>query len=538
MSYQRLSENFRDFVDRFYPDLSNLDNALSALRSIDLDPKSSPEEKEALRAYVGNHNNASKFNYHWCEECDSMIGLDSHVHCPICIYPCVTTDADPANGISSQTTIKACENCGACCYSLGHRACSQCNTHITKACRHCNNCSSCCKCNVCPDCNELQECECRRCYEHCNCAPTRPHPIYGKSFPAFKHKERKLFNSTRLAGVEWEYNRLKTNKYINHWAKKWIGEIHEDASCGWEAVTPPVAGDYMVNCLTALGSALNKGSPSCDSRCSIHVHTDAKDLQWADMLRLLSVYSHIEPVLYMIAGQDRLTNRYCLPCGKEYATALKRSDQKGEVMAVAFNATGGGQNGTRIPFFGRISQRQRPGRRADVHRHARRRGLNILPWLAGRGPRPLNPTNVVSLANENVTQIAKRIGISLSSLIRWNKNLNLKPDTVLNTGTKLIYYKRVIAPDTTIEFRLHPNTLDTERVINWTKLVIGLVDWVVKHSDKDVEKLSKSPLRALCQIVPDSTTWILHRVREWRKETSRSYGVSRLVSLKGGKYNY
>lgn len=538
MPYRKLSEHIPMFVDRYFPSLSVLDNALSALRAIDADVESTPQEREALKVYVGAHDTASRFNYRWCEECASMIGTAEHTHCPNCIYPCVTAgDISPELGIPANAAIKPCGHCGDCCRALGHRMCTTCNAHLDKACKHCNQCTKCCACTVCPDCNELQECECHRCYDHCVCPAPRPHPIYGKTFPAFKPKERKNFDCNRFAGIEWEYNRLRSDKYLKRWEKLWFGNRHEDASCGFEAVSAPVAGDYMVNCVSVLGTALNKGGALVDNRCSIHVHADAKDLQWTDMFRMLAVYVKVEALLYMIAGQDRLDNRYCLPCGKDYEAALKRLDRKDAVMAVAFNAQHGGQNGTNIPSFGRVSQRQRPGRRADVHRHARRRGLNILPWLAGRGPRPMNAIPIVAQAGDTIDSLAHRHGVSVASLIRWNK-LKIEAGAPLAVGQRMNIFKRTIAPDTTVEFRIHPNTLDAERVTNWTKMIVRLVDWAAKSTDKDLESLPKSPLRALCQIAPDVAPWIITRVNEWRNETKRINGIPRRISLKGGKYGY
>lgn len=535
--YRRLCEQAPRFTDRYFPDLSNRDNALSALRALDADPQVTQTERDALREYVGDHATASQYNYRWCDECECMIGVENHVHCPNCLYPSFHGEANPDRGIQDTAVLRPCGHCGECCKALGHRMCTSCNKHITKACRHCNKCKACCTCQVCPDCNELQECnECRHCYDHCTCPARAPHPVYGKTLPAFRKNERKLFDCERFCGVEWEYNRLKTtNKYMNQWMKKWYGTIHDDASCGWEMISAPMAGDNIVHCLSSLGTFFTKSGAMADNRCSIHVHADAKDLQWADMFRLLGLYAKIEPVLYMVAGQDRLENRYCLPCGKDYAAALNRIDRKDAVMAVAFNAANGGRNGLNIPSFGRISQRERPGRRADVHRHARRRGLNILPWLAGRGPRPVTPMNLVVQPGESLQAVARRVGVSLAALSKWNK---LKPGVPITAGQKLVYHKRTIAPDTTVEFRIHPNTLDAQRVIGWAKVCVRVVDWVSKHTDKDLENLPKSPLRALIEVAPDCEEWIMSRVKEWRNETKRSTGIPRRISLRGGKYGY
>jgi LysM repeat protein len=319
-----------------------------------------------------------------------------------------------------------------------------------------------------------------------------------------------------------------------------LSDLHRDDSCGYEAVTAPVAGDYLVKCIESLGKVFEKSRVRVDNRCSIHTHVDAKDLQWADMFRFLTVYSKVEPILYLIAGQERLGNRYAVPIGKEYAAALERTDKKDAIMSVAFTTLtreGRKSEVNMSPGFGKDAQKEKPGRRADNHPYCRRKGLNILPWLAGRGPRPRTPVNVPILNGDSLEKIAQRHGVSVAALMRWNKT---KQGAKLVPGRFLIVNKRTIAPDTTVEFRIHPNTTDAQRVINWAKLMVRLVDWAAKSTDKDLENLPKSPLRILCQnVAPELAPWIMSRVKEWRHETSRRNGLAqRLISLKGGKYVY
>lgn len=550
MNYDQLTQRSPNLVDRYLPPLSTKENAFSALQTVDADKAMTPEEKNSLVEYVGNHTVPSEYTYRWCDECESMVGYDNHAHCPHCIYPCLHAVTNPAGRRPPSTYhIAACGFCGECCRAKNHRYCPKCTTHCERVCRHCNNCEGCCECRLCParGCQEMQECEdCHRCLDHCSCPIPQTNGSFGKTFPAFKKNERKQFDCQRLAGVEWEFNRLTTWRYFDYWTKKWLAERHEDASCGFEAVTAPVAGDYMVKCVSALGEVFSKSRAVIDNRCSIHVHADAKDLQWSDMFRFLKVYSMVEPVLYMIAGQERLDNRYCVPCGKDYAKALDRIDRKDAIMAVAFTPItreGRKSEVNLAPDNGRMSQRLKPGKRADTHMNCRRKGLNILPWLAGRGPRPKTPVNVVVRATDTIETIAQRNNVSIAAIMRWNKIL---PNTRLVNGQRLIINKRVVAPDTTIEFRIHPNTTDAARVVNWTKIVLRLVDWAAKSTDKDLEALPKSALRILCQvIVPECAPWIMSRVKEWRKETSWNKktadnigGMFRRISFKGGRYSY
>lgn len=241
-----------------------------------------------------------------------------------------------------------------------------------------------------------------------------------------------------------------------------------------------MSGDYISQCLTDLGKAFHNGNAEADERCGIHVHVDATDFSWADMYRLLWVYSHVEPVLYLLAGQQRIENHYCQPCGIDYRQALgeslleKGKDRKGRVLEVAFFADSYRRKGS---WDGRTYQRRGPGKKDG----GRYRGLNLCPWLAGRK--------------------AKR-------------------------------------PDTTLEFRLHRNTLDAKRVVGWAQLCARLVDWCAKATDKEAEDLPKSALRALCQVIaPDCAPWILNRVRGWRNDLPMDgCNYVRRIHLSEGRY--
>ena len=76
-----------------------------------------------------------------------------------------------------------------------------------------------------------------------------------------------------------------------------------------------------------------------------------------------------------------------------------------------------------------------------------------------------------------------------------------------------LYGKRTNGKHQTVEFRMHENTTDADRVIQWTHLLVRLVDWVKKSNDKQAQRLSKDPVKALCKIAPQSRKWIIGRLR-------------------------
>ncbi len=267
---------------------------------------------------------------------------------------------------------------------------------------------------------------------------------------------------------------------LSNWRQKWRGGVHHDGSCGYEAVTAPIAGDHIENCLKDLAQTFKETHAEANDQCGIHVHVDARDLKWADMYRLLWVYGKVEPLLYLLAGQhraklDRDRTSYCKPVGKEFLESLSEVDRKGAVLSVAL---GKGQSDEKA---------REHLRRNRLHKKdgGRYRGLNIIPWLVGRAYK------------EKVVVKDRKTG---------------KIETLFKPKS-----------DSTVEFRMHRNTLLGERVVGWAQLCAKLVDWCANATDKEAQNLPKSALRALCEVIaPECAPWILHRVKEWRKATKVS----------------
>ncbi len=455
-----------------------------------------------------------------CRECDNILRDADHPDgvlsrsCGVCAnccehHVCPTCTRNERNNPAAYAytipclgdTEYLCSNCNECEECCGCTYCSGCDERRSGSmCSGCDYCESCCDCAHCGNCGRLcseDQCgECSNCPRCCECSSEESPNVTsraGQAFPATDRSDRKTFDCTRLVGVELEYNSVDNYSHLNDWYEEWRAGDHEDGSCGREIVTAPIAGDHLVNCLTTLGNVLKQSNAKADHQCGIHVHVDAGDMNWADMYRLLWVYSKVEPLLYLIGGQQRMNNRYCRPAGASYATALADVDRKGGILAVALQ---GEEEEVR-----KAPDARKYARRVEKKHHGRYKGINIIPWLAGRRQR-------------------------LRSIYVRDKNVDGK------AIGKPVYYgvRNSQRPDSTIEFRLHSNSLDAGgRVLNWAKLCARLVDWCTKASDKETQALPKSALKALCIIAPDLKPWILERIRHWR-------GATKIRNTKSGTY--
>ena len=274
----------------------------------------------------------------------------------------------------------------------------------------------------------------------------------------------------RLVGLEIEYkdgaNALEIHKFL----QKWRAGNHEDASCGYEIVTAPLAGRYIGECLVDFAVMAKRADMRTDDTCSVHVHVDARDLTWSDMYRLIRVYAHLEPLLYALGGQHRLANHYCKPSAKSYTEALAGADRKSAIIGVAYDLGRYDKD-----FIDGYVIRYCPGKKHQ----GRYKGMNICPWLAGRRT-------------------------------------------------------RTVASDTTVEFRIHRDSLNPYRLIGWSHLLASIVTWCSAHTDAQLTRvMRRSALRTLVAMCPESYKWIKGRLTAWRRATKPT---GRRVVVRNGEW--
>lgn len=273
----------------------------------------------------------------------------------------------------------------------------------------------------------------------------------------------------RMVGVEVEFNGDPPAE-TSAWARKWGGQIHSDGSCsGHEACTPPAAGVSFSKCVRELCDTLR--AVTADKRCGLHVHVDARDLGWADIIRLCKVWTRVESAMYVLGGQLRDTSTYAKPMAPSLSLALASTDVKGSIIGVilgkgavprTFSRSGRTYTARSDAEAVRLGMRFEPPTKKHGGRY---RSMNLIPWLAGR---------------------------------------------------------KDAAQDLTVEFRLHCNTKQRNRIVQWASLLSHMVQWVATHTDAEADALPKSGMRALCVMVPEHTEWVIGRIKEWRRATQVS----------------
>lgn len=482
LSYEDFRRQFPTLINRYSPDVSeSYHHARSALQFRERDVNMTAEELDGLIRYCENAffgeaedvpptnsieeriaqlnevDRSYLIDYKWCEQCRKMMA-GSHNHCPSC-------------NIAVNGNGNPCGRCRNCCNCL---RCNRCGSHYPPeqgmtVCNSCQSCRNCCKCVPCryDGCQTGQKVSCNNCGGCRGCCQCNK-SAYGKPWRASRSNKRTKFDCPRLVGVEWEFNRVNDRIPMQSWVRNWRGRIQHDGSCGEEIVTPPMAGDFMVECLTDLGESFKKAGGSADNRCSIHVHVDSRDVCWKDLRRLVVAYSKYEGFLYMLGGEHRALNRYCKPCGRVYGDFLKLKDWKEKIINEALATTDGRHrlNG------GDISKKA----------NGRYRGLNLCPWLVGRARKE---------------------------------------------------------SDTTIEFRIHENTLDSREVVYWTQTLARLVEWCTTATDEQANSLPDNPIEGFKIISPETVNWIEEKTAAWKKQFTRGDDnniSSSIISFKNSKF--
>lgn len=114
---------------------------------------------------------------------------------------------------------------------------------------------------------------------------------------------------TTYVGVEIELEKVKRkyNSYPSSWNHTEDGSLKLD---GLEFVTIPIKFCYLEKELERLFSSIHP--PSISTRCSVHVHLNARDFTMDELYTFILLYMVFERTLYRISG-DRWDNIFCVP---------------------------------------------------------------------------------------------------------------------------------------------------------------------------------------------------------------------------------
>lgn len=236
-----------------------------------------------------------------------------------------------------------CDNC---------QPCPDCRRYVSELCDTCDKCGSCCDCWTCSGCDNQYAVgapfcyRCQHCESCCNCGQNGSAGVrFFKNPVRFIESNRfKVNKSRRFAALEIELSRCADGTPIERVIKSYGGSIVGDATLpatGFEINMSPSNGDKLVDQISKIYKALDNAGAEVTTACGIHVHVDARDIDWFSMRKLVLLYESVEPGLFAIVAQSRQSNRYCRRVGDVYTSQLvtchTRATSKAKLLENIYN---------------------------------------------------------------------------------------------------------------------------------------------------------------------------------------------------------
>lgn len=248
----------------------------------------------------------------------------------------------------------SCNQCSTCCSCVSCTGCRnrKPSNNICKSCKVCRKCCQCASCSVCgresshnycgyafTDAQKKNDRGCGRCYKCCDCGDYNKVPFAGFDKPQF-HKptllQRTVNPTSRYIATEIECAGIKGRGMpIYEAVRKWGGATVGDGSLGikgFEINSAPAGGDLYVQQVEDICAAIKKQHGFLDNKCGLHVHVDARDMNYYDIRRFVRVYAAVEDALFAMVSPQRIEgitdengklHQYCQPCGKRYVASIE-----------------------------------------------------------------------------------------------------------------------------------------------------------------------------------------------------------------------
>jgi len=167
------------------------------------------------------------------------------------------------------------------------------------------------------------------------------------------------------------------NYKLEEVVKRWGGAIVGDGSVHgnnpFEINTAPANGDKFVNQLKEICQVLREGHAAANDSCGLHVHVDARKLDYFSIRKVAYLWEKLEPAFMKLTPPSRRGLHYCAPWGSrlveglESATVPKQNRDK--LIENIY-----GEKKTRLV-------RETPGSSNGKYDSARYRSLNLHSWV-------------------------------------------------------------------------------------------------------------------------------------------------------------
>ena len=270
--------------------------------------------------------------------------------------------------------------------------------------------------------------------------------------PVYLTKNR----STRYAATELEVSSMGDAKELNSILTHWRCAVVHDSTTGdtgFEINTTPACGNALYEELYDICTSLTNSKAKVTTNCGLHVHVDCRDYGYQEVQRFVKVYSVLESALFAAMHRSRLDSEFCFPCGSYFTNTFIK------------------------------------GIKPDTPSLKKA----LIPTIYGVGAL----TRGTSLGGSRPQFHVYR----QDHYGRVDRERNTLRYSAVNLHS---YFLRG-----TIEFRMHHAAIDFVEVYGWTKLLIALMDSVMKISSGQLEQIlnvSGTEVEGCMQLNPGITS--------------------------------
>lgn len=92
---------------------------------------------------------------------------------------------------------------------------------------------------------------------------------------------------------------------------------------GFEINTNPTRGEEYFKHIGNICEDMRKAEAKINNQCGLHVHVDARDLNWHDIYKLALLYQRVEDAIFKMQPKSRQDNHYCLRVDNNYNLTAK-----------------------------------------------------------------------------------------------------------------------------------------------------------------------------------------------------------------------
>lgn len=340
----------------------------------------------------------------------------------------------------------------------------------------------CCECPDCINCGEKVSRSCSDCssthrIHHADCcdsdkriAANGSKLLMTKRIPTFyegtdfQDNRIRRFLSVESEIVGYSRDHLAKMNAFNLSVRKWHHSVVPDGTVphGGEICTAPASGNKFLEIINELQAQHLMIESQVNIRCGMHVHVDARDFSYIDLINFIYLYYLVEPALFAMLPPWRRINRFATPCRSTLLSIAKNGDKlvdsiKDEEMYRINKYTSGGA--IREP-----ERRKKPSI-----------ALKMAEKLYGT-PTLMHPKR------HHKTHDNQHIRYMSINLHSW-------------------VYRR------TVEFRHWPGSLNLQEMQLWPQLCGALMEYAKRTPLKDIRQLPKEPVEALLQVL-EQKSWI------------------------------